>query len=126
MTTQRQRTKTVKNSKQSNIHPVTCRYVTKTEKRCYSPTRELKAMLQYMLFFNSFTVSARFLHTDLFITRLRRVVAEPDHTHPTWCFFTRETCRRSDCAHFSILRQKHRNIPTVILVSTSADMCRTC
>ena len=40
-----------------------------------------------------------FLHTDLCISRLRRVVSESDHTHTTRRFFTRETCRSSNCAH---------------------------
>ena len=55
------------------------------------------------------TQSACFLQTDLFISRLRRVEAEPDHTHTTWRFFTRETGRSSDCVHFSFLcyTQKH-------------------
>ena len=59
-----------------------------------------------MLFCTQF---ARFYRTDLFVTRLQRVVAELDHTHPTWCFFTRKTCRNSDYAHFSILRYTHKH-----------------
>ena len=68
-----------------------------------------------MLFCNSFTHSARSLHTDLFITRLRRVVAEPDHTHTTWCFFTRERHVEVPTVHISPFCVIHMNIPTVNL-----------
>ena len=69
------------------------------------------------LFFISFTQSARFLHTDVFITRLRRVVAVKDPTHIPYCISTNETCRRSDCAHYFVLHH-HINGRTVTLVST--------
>ena len=75
-----------------------------------------------MLFCISFTQSERFLHTGLFISRLRRVVAEPDHTHTTWPS-SQERHADVPTVHISPFCVIHRNIPTVILVSTSALTC---
>ena len=92
-----------------------------------SPTNwkaERNAVLN--VFCISYTQCARFLHTDLLITRLQRVAAEQDHLHTTRRIFTKETCRRSDCvrdcAHFSILRHAHKHTNCHLQL----DMCGTC
>ena len=105
MSTRRQKGLKLKTTKKSNIKSHVsirnhnCETLLVTDQRA-----ESNVVLNVVLHFIH-TVRS-FLHTDLII-QLRRVVAEPDHTHTTWRFFTRETCGSSDSAYFSILRQTH-------------------